>query len=284
MSTAKSYAAGFELGKPMGGGTVSEVVASENPKFAPGDVVVAMGGWQDYAISDGSGLMTIDPKIAPVTTALGVLGMPGLTAYTGLTNIGQPKEGETLVVAAAAGPVGSTVGQIAKIKGCRIVGIASANKIDFLKEELGFDAAIDRRSPNLQDDLRAACPDGIDIYFENVGGAVWDAVMPLLNDFARVPVCGTIAHYNDTELPPGPDRLGQLMRLILVKRLRVQGFIVFDHYSQFRDFQRDVGGWLREGKIKYREDIVEGLQKAPEAFMGLLKGENFGKLIVKIGD
>jgi NADPH-dependent curcumin reductase CurA len=284
MSTAKSYTKGFELGRPLGGGTVSEVIASNNPKFAPGDLVQAMGGWQDYALSSGEGLMKIDPAIAPVTTALGVLGMPGMTAYTGLANIGQPKPGETLVVAAAAGPVGSTVGQIAKIKGCRAVGIAAANKLGFLKDELGFDMVLDRRSPSLKDELREACPNGIDVYFENVGGAVWDAIMPLLNDFARIPVCGLIAHYNDTQLPPGPDRLPQLMRLTLTRRLRIQGFIVWDFREQVPDFLRDVGAWLREGKIKYREDIVEGLEKAPEAFIGLLKGENFGKLIVKIAD
>ncbi|MGF1622088.1 MAG: NADP-dependent oxidoreductase [Rhodomicrobiaceae bacterium] len=283
MSTAKSYAKGFELGEPLGGGTVSEVVASNNEKFAPGDLVSAFGGWQDYALSDGEGLMKIDPSLAPVTTALGVLGMPGLTAYTGLANIGQPKAGETLVVAAAAGPVGSTVGQIAKLKGCRVVGIAAENKLDWLKE-LGFDVAIDRRSPDLKARLREACPDGVDVYFENVGGAVWDAVMPLLNDFARVPVCGLIAHYNDTELPPGPDRMAQLMRMTLTKRLRIQGFIVFDFAAQLGEFHREMSGWLREGKIKYREDIVEGLEKAPEAFVGLLKGGNFGKLIVKIAD
>ncbi len=283
MSTAKSYTKGFELGEPLGGGTVSEVVASNNDRFAPGDFVSAFGGWQDYALSDGEGLMKIDPSIAPVTTALGVLGMPGLTAYTGLANIGQPKAGETLVVAAAAGPVGSTVGQIARLKGCRVVGIAAENKLGWLKE-LGFDVAIDRRSPDLKAQLREACPDGIDVYFENVGGAVWDAVMPLLNDFARVPVCGLIAHYNDTELPPGPDRMAQLMRMTLTKRLRIQGFIVFDFAAQLGEFHRDMSGWLRDGNIKYREDIVEGLEKAPEAFVSMLKGGNFGKLIVKIAD
>lgn len=284
MSTAKSYVAGFEIGEPMGGGTVSVVVESKHSDFSQGDLVLAMGGWQDYALSDGQGLIRIDPTIAPVTTALGVLGMPGLTAYAGLANIGQPKGGETLVVAAAAGPVGSTVGQIAKIKGCRVVGIASKNKLSYLTDELGFDAALDRRAPDLGAQLAEACPLGIDVYFENVGGAVWDAVMPLLNDFARVPVCGLVAHYNDTEPPPGPDRLPQLMRMALVKRLRIQGFLVFDCYGQYRDFHRDVVGWLREGNIKYREDIVDGLEKAPEAFIGMLRGQNFGKLIVKIAD
>jgi len=209
--------------------------------------------------------------------------MPGLTAYTGLLNIGAPKEGETVVVAAAAGPVGSTVGQIAKLKGCRVIGIAAEDKLGWLGE-LRFDAAIDRRSPDLDKQLRDACPNGIDIYFENVGGGVWTAVMPLLNDFARIPVCGLIAHYNDTELPSGPDRVPQLMRMTLTKRLRIQGFIVFDFSDDIPAFHRDVGAWVRDGRIKYREDIVEGLENAVEAFRGLLKGKNFGKLIVKIGE
>ena len=284
MSTARSYAKGFEIGQVLGGGTVSEVVASNNSNFAPGDIVLAMGGWQDYSLSSGEGLVRIDVGLAPVTTALGVLGMPGMTAYTGLINIGNPKPGETVVVAAAAGPVGATVGQIAKLKGCRAVGIAAGNKLDYLTKELGFDAALDRRSPDLKDELREACPLGIDVYFENVGGAVWEAVLPLLNDFARIPVCGLIAHYNDTQLPPGPDRMSTLMRMVLTRRLRIQGFIVWDFAPQRDDFLRDVGAWVREGKIKYREDIVDGLGKAPEAFIKLLRGENFGKMIVKIAD
>ncbi len=285
MSTAKSYAKGFDVGQPLGGGTVSEVVASNNPAFAPGDLVLAMGGWQDYAVADGEGLMRIDPSIAPVTTALGVLGMPGMTAYTGLANIGQPKEGETLVVAAAAGPVGSTVGQIAKLKGCRVVGIAAENKLGFLTDELGFDVALDRRSPDLKAELGEACPMGIDVYFENVGGAVWDAVMPLLNDFARVPLCGLVSQYNVTEPPAGPDRLPQLMRHDSDQASAHPGFHRLGlRLASSPISYRDVGTWLREGKIKYREDIVEGLKKAPDAFIGLLKGDNFGKLIVKIAD
>jgi NADPH-dependent curcumin reductase CurA len=284
MGTAKSYAKGFQVGEALGGGTVSEVVVSNNPKYVPGDLVLAHGGWQDYALSGGEGLRRIDPDLAPVTTALGVLGMPGMTAYTGLLNIGDPKPGETVVVAAAAGPVGATVGQIAKLKGCRTVGIAAAGKLDCLKQEFGFDAALDRRSPAFQEELRDACPMGIDVYFENVGGAVWEAVLPLLNDFARIPVCGLIAHYNDTELPPGPDRMPMLMRMVLIRRLRIQGFIVSDSASQRGDFLRDVGAWVREGKIGYREHIVEGLEQAPEAFIALLRGDNFGKTIVKIAD
>jgi NADPH-dependent curcumin reductase CurA len=188
-----------------------------------------------------------------------------------------------LVVAAAAGPVGSAVGQIAKIKGCRVVGIAGGReKTAYLTSELGFDAAVDHRSPGMRDDLKAACPNGIDIYFENVGGAVWDAVMPLLNNFARVPVCGLVANYNDTELPQGPDRMSLLMRMILVKRLRLQGFIVSDYAKQRPEFLREMGAWVKSGRVKYKEDIVEGLENAPQAFIGLLKGANFGKLIVKV--
>lgn len=282
MSAAKSYTKGFDLGAPLGGGTVSEIMRSNHPKFGAGDLVSAFGGWQDYAVANGEGLIRIDPSIAPVTTALGVLGMPGMTAYTGLLNIGQPKAGETVVVAAAAGPVGSAVGQIAKLKGCRAVGIAGAGKLSYLTGDLGFDAAIDRRSPHLADELRAACPDGIDVYFENVGGAVRDAVLPLLNDFARIPLCGLIAHYNDTQAAPGPDRLPHLMRLILTKRLRIQGFIVWDFNAQYGEFLREMGAWVREGKLKYREDVVDGLEKAPEAFIGMLRGDNFGKVVVRV--
>ena len=282
MSEAKSYVPPFAVGEPLGGGTVSEVVASNNPGFAVGDIVLAFGGWQEYSVSQGGGLRKLNPTAAPVSTALGVLGMPGLTAYTGLLNIGQPKAGETLAVAAAAGPVGSAVGQIAKIKGCRVVGIAGGRqKVDYLRNELGFHAALDHRSPHLKEELETACPNGIDIYFENVGGAVWDAVFPLLNNFARVPVCGLVAIYNATSLPEGPDRSASLMREVLSKRLRIQGFIVTDFFQQTEAFLRDVSGWIREGKLKYREDIVEGLENAPQAFIGLLKGANFGKLLVK---
>ena len=285
ISDAKSYAPPFAIGEPLGGQTVSEVIASNNPEFAVGDVALAFGGWQDYSVSSGGDLQKLDPGAAPLSTALGVLGMPGMTAYTGLRNIGLPKPGETLAVAAAAGPVGSAVGQIAKIRGCRVVGIAGGReKTAYLTDELGFDASIDHRSPNMKEELKAACPNGIDIYFETVGGAVWDAVLPLLNNFARVPVCGLVAHYNATALPEGPDRTATLMRTILTKRLRVQGFIVYDFAEQMRDFLREVGSWVREGKLKYKEDIVEGLENAPQAFIGLLRGANFGKLLIKVSD
>ena len=283
MSDAKSYAQPFAIGEPLGGGTVSEVVGSENRNFSVGDKVLAFGGWQEYSVSNGKELEKIDPKLAPISTALGVLGMPGMTAYTGLLQIGQPKGGETLVVAAAAGPVGSAVGQIGKLKGCRVVGIAGGSrKTSYLTEELGFDAAVDHRSPNMKEELKEACLDGIDIYFENVSGAVWDAVLPILNTFARIPVCGLIAQYNATSLPEGPDRSPALMRAVLTKRLRIQGFIVWDFAQHRGEFLRDMSGWVREGKIKYREHIVEGLENAPKAFTGLLKGANFGKLLVKV--
>jgi NADPH-dependent curcumin reductase CurA len=282
MSAARSYAKPVEIGAVMEGGTVSRVEASRNKGFAPGDVVLSHAGWQEYALSDGAGLRKLDPTRAPVSTALGVLGMPGMTAYTGLTIIGQPKAGETVVVAAATGPVGATVGQIAKIKGCRAVGIAGGrDKCRYLIDEFGFDAAVDHRAKDLADQLAAACPRGIDIYFENVGGVVWEAVFPLLNDFARVPVCGLIAHYNDTELTGGFPT-ARLMRAVLTKRLTIRGFIVRDFVAHAADFQRDVSQWVREGKIKYREDVVEGLENAPQAFMGLLQGKNFGKLVVQV--
>lgn len=282
MSAAKSYAQPVAIGEPMVGGTVSEVVQSNNPDFAVGELVSAYGGWQDYAISDGRGLHRLPPGLPP-TTALGILGMPGMTAYTGLLTIGRPKAGETVVVAAAAGPVGSLVGQIARLKGARVVGIAGGpDKCRYLTETLGFDAALDHRADDFADALAAACPKGIDVYFENVGGAVFEAVLPLLNDFARVPVCGLVSGYNATELPPGPDRLPTLMRTVLTKRLHLQGFIVWDFADQQEAFVRDVGGWLAEGKVRHREDIVEGLEAAPEAFIGMLRGKNFGKLVVHV--
>jgi len=245
--------------------------------------VQAYAGWQDFALSDGNGLRKLDPAQAPVSTALGILGMPGMTAYTGLMNIGRPEPGETVVVAAATGPVGSMVGQIAKLKGCCAVGIAGGpEKCRYLIEELGFDAAVDHRSPDMPPRLAEVCPQGIDVYFENVGGVVWDAVFPLLNQFARIPVCGLVAHYNDAAPPPGPDRLPRLMSAVLSRRLTLRGFIVGDFASQADEFYREASAWLREGRIKYREDVVEGLENAPKALIGLLKGNNFGKLLVRV--
>jgi NADPH-dependent curcumin reductase CurA len=286
MSEGPSYSAPVPVGGTMEGGTVCEVMASNNPGFARGDIVLAHSGWQQYALSDGAGLRKIDPKIAPISTAVGVLGMPGMTAYTGLLEIGKPKAGETVVVAAASGAVGSAVGQIAKIKGARAVGIAGGKeKCDYVRNELGFDACIDHRSPDLAAQLKAACPNGIDVYFENVGGKVFDTVFPLLNDFSRIPVCGLIADYNTifTKDTPPPPWANTIMRAILVKRLNFRGFIVRDFAAMFPDFIRDMPQWLREGRLKHREFITEGLESAPAAFMGLLKGANFGKQLVRVG-
>ena len=283
MSAAKSYAAPVELGQVMEGGTVGEVLESRHPDYSAGDFVLSHSGWQTYAVADAASLRKLDPQDAPVTTALGVLGMPGFTAYAGLLTIGQPKPGETVVVAAASGPVGATVGQIARIKGARAVGIAGgAEKCALVREEFGFDAVIDHRSPNLADELRAACPEGIDVYFENVGGHVWSAVFPLLNTFARIPVCGLVAQYNSTGPFEGPDRLPVLMRDVLSKSLTVRGFIQREFSAQRPAFYRDMAGWIAEGRVKYKEDIVEGLENAPEALIGLLEGKNFGKLIVQV--
>lgn len=283
ISEAKSYAKGVDIGEVITAGTVSRVVESKNPKFAAGDLVLSMAGWQSHEVSNGAGVMKLDPSMPHPSYALGVLGMPGMTAYVGLLDIGQPKEGETVAVAAATGPVGATVIQIAKMKGCRTIAIAGgADKVAYARDVLQADAAIDHRDPHFAGQLKAAAPQGIDVYFENVGGSVQAAVLPLLNDFARMPVCGLIAWYNATQPPAGPDRVPGLMRMILTKRLHIQGFIVTDRGARFRDFQRDMGEWVRQGKITTREDIVEGLANAPQAFIGLLEGRNFGKLLVKV--
>jgi hypothetical protein len=288
MNATKSYAPGVEVGEVMVGGAVSEVLRSEAAGYATGDIVFGYSGWQDYWTSDGKhlqGLRKVDPELAPVTTALGVLGMPGMTAYTGLYNIGQPQAGETLVVAAASGPVGSLVGQIAKIEGLRAVGIAgSAEKCAYVTGELGFDACLNHRAADFSEKLAKACPDGIDIYWENVGGAVFEAVLPLFNRFARLPVCGLVAQYNATEPPLGPNRIPQLMRAVLTDRLSIRGFIVWDFADQEAEFRDTVTGWLRDGRIKYREDIIDGLENAPRAFQGLLQGKNFGKQIIRVAE
>src|ERR1700760_4232916 len=283
MSDGPSYATPVPIGGVMEGGTVSEVMASHNPEFAKGDIVLSRAGWQTHALSDGNALRKIDPKLAPISTAVGVLGMPGMTAYTGLLEIGKPQAGETVVVAAASGAVGSAVGQIAKIKGARAIGIAGGkDKCAYVKNELGFDECLDHRDPNLAAKLKEACPKGIDVYFENVGGAVFEAVFPLLNAFARMPVCGLIAHYNDTQ-NHNPKWAGALMRAVLTKRLTIRGFIVSDFAARHAEFLRDMSQWVREGKVGHRECITEGLASAPEAFMGLLKGANFGKQLVRVG-
>jgi hypothetical protein len=274
-----SYATPVEIGQVIVGGTVSEVVESNHAGYARGDIVAGGNGWQSQAVSNGAGLRKLDPAAGPISLALGVLGMPGLTAYVGLLDIGQPKAGETVVVSAASGAVGAVVGQIAKIKGCRVVGVAGAEeKCRYVVDELRFDACVSHRSKNLPGDLRAACPKGIDVYFENVGGAVLDAVMECLNVGARIPLCGLIAHYNETDASRGPS-----FRYLLFNRALVRGFIISDHLDRMPDFLRDVGGWVRSGQLKYREDVVDGLDKAPQAFIGLLRGENFGKLLVKVG-
>ena len=284
MSDAKSYADPVAIDDVMVGATVCQVEVSNNPNFSVGDWVLAYTGWQDYAVSDGEGLMTLGDKPQNPSYALGIMGMPGFTAYMGLLDIGQPKEGETIVVAAATGPVGATVGQIGKLKGCRVVGVAGGQeKCDYAKSVLGFDECIDHKSDDFAQQLANACTDGIDVYFENVGGKVFDGVLPLLNTGARIPVCGLISQYNATSLPEGPDRLSMLMGTLLVKRIKVQGFIIFDDYGhRYNEFAQDMIKWLSEGKIQYREHLVEKLENAPDAFIGLLEGKNFGKLVIRV--
>jgi NADPH-dependent curcumin reductase CurA len=283
MSDAPSYAAPVEIGQVMEGGTVCDVLAAHVDGIAVGDTVVGRTGWQTHALSDGRGLRKLDRGEGPISYALGVLGMPGMTAYAGLMEIGKPRADETLVVAAASGAVGSVVGQIAKVKGLRAVGIAGGReKCRFVVEELGFDACVDHRAPDLAARLQAACPNGIDIYFENVGGPVFEAVFPLFNPFARMPVCGLISQYNATSAASSSIQGPQLFRAVLTKRLTIRGFIVSDFARLQPDFLRDVSTWLREGRIKYREDVIEGLQNAPGGLIGLLKGENFGKRVVRV--
>lgn len=262
------------------------MVASKHHAYKVNDWVLSFSGWQDYALSDGSDLTPLGDSPAQPSYALGIFGMPGFTAYMGLLDIGRPQAGETLVVAAATGPVGATVGQIGKIKGCHVVGVAGgAEKCRHAVEVLGFDACLDHRAPDFAEQLAKACPSGIDIYFENVGGKVFDAVLPLLNAKARVPVCGIIAHYNDTALPDGPDRSPALMGAILRKRIKVQGFIIFDDYAhRYDEFFNDMSSWFAQGRIKYREELVSGLEEAPKAFIGLLEGRNFGKLVVRVSE
>ena len=280
------YAPGVEIGGVMPAGGVSEVLESRVEGFRPGDIVNSFTGWQTHSIARAGGsVRAIDPANAPISTAVGVLGMPGMTAYMGLLRIGQPKEGETVAVSAASGAVGAVVGQIARIKGCRVVGIAGAKeKCDYVVDELGFDACVSHRDPDLAGKLGEACPDGIDVYFENVGGPVFQAVLPLLNPFARVPLCGLIAQYNAKpgDPPAGPAAVTDLMRASLTKRLLIRGFIVYDFAEEAEAFHTEMGEWVRSGEIRYREDVVEGIENAPQAFMGLLKGRNFGKLLVRV--
>lgn len=285
MSAAKSYAQPVEIGDVMVGGTVCEVVESRADGRQAGDLVLAYTGWQTHAVAAARHTRRLDPQQAPVSTALGVLGMPGFTAYAGLFEIGRPKPEETVVVAAATGPVGSAVGQLARLRGARAVGIAGGpEKCRALREDFGFDAAVDHRSPTFREDLAAATPDGVDVYFENVGGSVADAVTGRLNKFARIPVCGLVADYNATGQPEGVDRLPGFMRRILTLSLTIRGFIQDEFVPSLHDaFLQDMAGWVRDGSVRYREDIVEGLEQAPEAFRGLLSGRNFGKLLVRVG-
>ncbi|MGI9366475.1 MAG: NADP-dependent oxidoreductase [Rhizobiaceae bacterium] len=291
MDAGKSYAQPIELDAPMEGGGVAEVIASRHDGFQEGDFVQARLGWQTHALSDGEGARKLDPSIAPLSTGLGVLGMPGMTAYVGLNIHGQPKSGETLVVGAATGAVGSLVGQLAKHQGLRVVGVAGgAEKCSYAVEQLGFNACIDHRAAadarQLREQLSKSCPDGVDIYFENVGGKTLEAIIPLMNMFGRIPVCGMIGWYNDGGLgagnTEGPNLLPWLWRSILVNRLSVRGFIVSDHYEQFPQFLKDIAPMVQSGAITYRETIAEGLANAPEAFLNLLKGGNFGKQLVAI--
>ncbi len=283
MNDTASYATPVALGEVMTGEAVSEVLQSNHPDLSPGDLVLGRTGWQTHAVASPDILYRIDPDLAPPSAWLGVIGMPGFTAYVGLLEFGRPKSGETVVVSAASGAVGQVVGQIAKMKGCRVVGVAGADdKCQHVVDHYGFDACVNYKTDDFEDRLREACPQGIDVYFENVGGKVFDAVMKLVNNFARIPVCGRIAHYNQTRLPEGPDRLIPFMGQILIKRLMLRGFIQSDHNELLPDFRRDMGQWLKEGKVKYQEDVVEGFENALTAFQGLLQGRNRGKLVVRV--
>ena len=290
MDESKSYAAAVPIGGRMEAGCVGEVITTDNPKFAEGDIVEGRFGWCTHSASDGAGIRKIDPSLAPIQTAIGILGMPGITAYVGFLDHGRPKEGETLVVGAATGAVGTLVGQLAKIKGLRAVGVAGGpEKCAYAVEELGFDACIDHYAmadgSAMTKALAAECPDGVDIYFENVGGKTLDGVMPLMNVWGRMPVCGMISQYNLGGLGAtggeGPDRLPKLWRTILVQRLSVRGFIITDHYDRFPAFLEEVSGYIRDGRVKYRESITEGIENAPQAFLDMLKGGNFGKTLIK---
>jgi NADPH-dependent curcumin reductase CurA len=278
MNEGKSYAPPVQVGDVMVGGTIGEVIESKDPRFKKGDIVAGRAGWQLYAIADAGTLRKIDTRGAPLSTALGVVGMPGVTAWYGLLRIGEPKPGETVVVSAASGAVGSVVGQIARLKGCRAVGIAGGPvKCNYVVKELGFDACVDYKSDAFESRLREATPDGIDIYFENVGGAVLDKVLPLLNAFARIPFCGYISEYDDS----GSYGV-QHLRSLLVNRVRLQGFIISEHLEIWDQALADLSGWLGAGKLNYRETIAIGLENAPAAFIGMLQGRNLGKQLVKL--
>ncbi len=279
MNAARSYAPPQNVDEVMGGGAVGKVLASRHPGFAEGEFVSGMFGWQEYAISDGRGVMKIDTSLAPISAYLGVLGMTGLTAYFGLLDVCAPRKGETVVVSGAAGAVGSVVGQIAKIHGCRVVGIAGDDdKIRWIREDLGFDAAFNYKTESTYEKLKEFCPAGIDCYFDNVGGAITDAVFPLMNTSGRVSVCGQISLYNLEKPETGP----RLLPLVLVRTLKVQGFLVFQYASRYGEAFPHMARWLQEGKLKYRETVAEGIENTVSAFLGMLRGENIGKQLVKI--
>lgn len=281
-----SYSPPLAIGDVICGGTVCRVEQSLHPDYQAGDLVLAYTGWQDYALSDGEGLQKLDANMAHPSYALGLLGMPGFTGYMGLTDIGNPQAGETVVVAAATGAVGSVVGQVAKLRGCRAVGIAGGvEKCRYAVEKLGFDVCIDHRAADFAHQLKQACDKGIDVYYENVGGAVFDAVLPLLNTKARIPVCGMISQYNGHHSDHQQDRLPLLMSTILKKRMRVEGFIISQDYGdRYPEFYAQMSTWLAQGKIVFKEDIVDGLENSITAFQGLLSGKNFGKLIIKVAE
>ncbi len=281
MRDAASYAPSVQLGDAIVGGVVGRVVESRTPAFSVGEIVEGPLGWQEYASSDGRNLRRVDTALGPLSTALGVLGMPGMTAYFGFLDVCEPRPGETVVVSAASGAVGQVVGQIAKIMGCRVVGTAgSAEKVNYIVDELGFDAGINYKTEDVPTALAEACPLGVDVYFDNVGGPVTDAVMEQLADFARISVCGQISQYNVEEPPLGPRN----MRALITHQARMEGFLVFQFAARHDEARRRMAGWIREGKLKYREDVVEGLENAPRAFIGMMRGENFGKLLVKVSD
>ncbi len=282
MNDVKSYAPPVQIGEVMVGGTVSKVVASNHPDFAEGDIVEGRLGWQAYGIGKGKGLRKVDPELAPLSTALGVLGMPGMTAYFGLLDICDPQPGETVVVSGAAGAVGSLVGQIAKIKGCRTVGIAGTDdKVAHIVNDLGFDAAFNYKTvDDYQAKLGELCPDGIDVYFDNVGGAITDAVFNLINVKARLSICGQISQYNLEKAELGPRLLWALIRC----QAKVEGFLVFQFAGRFDEGMRQMAQWIKEGKLHYREEIAEGLENTPRTFIGMLKGANTGKQLVKVAD
>jgi NADPH-dependent curcumin reductase CurA len=278
MSEVKSYAENFQVGATMTGGAVGQVVESRSDKLTEGDWVNSMFGWREYYTADGGSLMKIDPALAPVSKALGVLGLTGWTAYVGLLDLGQPKEGETVFVSAASGAVGSIVGQIAKLKGCRAIGSAGSAEKVARAREVGFDDAFNYKDEAPAEALDRLCPDGIDVYFENVGGDHLKAALPRMNLFGRIVLCGLISQYNDTRMRPGPSLVPAL-----TNRLTIRGFIITDHLDRLPDFLREMGEWVREGKIVDEETVVEGIENAPTAFMGLLRGENRGKMLVKVG-